>query len=128
MAKRDGEVWARFLDLHAAEFRAFAYDVALGGVALDAPDLAEADRLGWKYTTALRVDACGMTDSEIWIIEVKPNATASALGAAVAYPLVAKRERAFDLPLQPAIVCNYCQPDVKWAALQLGIRVVEVPA
>lgn len=128
MAKRDVEVWTRFLAARGDDFAAFAYDVAIGGITLHADGLDQASLDGWRYNTALKIDACGFQPGRVWIIEVKPEATVSALGAAIAYTLVAKRERVFDDPLQPTIVCNYCQVDVKWCAEQLGVVVVEVPA
>lgn len=127
MARRDAEVWTRFLALYGDRFLAVAYDVALGGVDVDAPGLSEQDRLGWRYNTALKIDAVGQRPEAYWVIEVRPWATVSALGAAVAYSLVARRDRVFDAQLVPVIVCNAIQTDVRWAAVQLGVEVVEVP-
>lgn len=128
MSKRDVQVWNAFLDLQGTLFVWFAYDVAIGGVQIEAQDLGPVEKLGWQYNTALKIDACGLRDNEVWIIEVKPEATVSALGGAIAYTMVAEREKVFDNPLKPAIVCNYCQPDVRWAASELGVDVIEVPA
>lgn len=128
MAKRDAGVWTAFLAARGAEFVWFAYDVAIGGIVLDTPDLEPAQVLGWQYNTALKIDACGFRNREVWIIEVKPEATVSALGAAIGYSMVARREKVFDDPLHAAIVCNYIQPDVRWCAQQLGVEVVEVPS
>lgn len=128
MAKRDARSWAKFLDAHAAEFGAFAYDVALGGVALDVPGMDEAGRLGWQYNTALKIDAVGMQGDRVVLFEVRPEATVSSIGAVLCYTLVARREEVFDVPIEPAIVCDYMQPDVEWVAGQLAITVYKVPA
>jgi hypothetical protein len=128
MAKHDAYIWERFLDAHSGEFLGFAYDVALGGVRLTAPDIPPTELLGWQYNTALKIDACGLRPDGVWIIEVKPDATVSALGAAIAYTLVARRDQVFEGELTPVIVCSACQLDVKWAAQQLGVRVFEVGA
>lgn len=126
MAKRDAEVWVDFLRKHGTDYLAFSYDVALGGVALNLPFEDEATLRGWRYTTALKIDAVGWQGNQAWIIEVRPDATVSALGAALTYTLVAKREELTDLPLIPAIVCRDIQPDVYWACAQLGIQVLKV--
>jgi hypothetical protein len=126
MAERDRQVWNSFLKLHAHRFVAFAYDVALGGVSLG-PEIPERDRLGWQYNTALKIDAVGLTTDSVWIIEVRPYATVSALGAALTYTLVARRDHVFALNHVPAIVTNGIQPDVRWTAQQLGVQVVTVP-
>jgi len=127
MAKRDLEVWHRFLTAHAADFIAFSYDVALGGTILDIPDMPEPDRLGWQYSTALKIDVVGWKGNQVWVIEVRPEATVGTFGAAVAYAMVFKRENITVLPIIPAIVCDAIQPDVLWACGQAGVQVFQVP-
>jgi hypothetical protein len=126
MAKRDVEVWTRFLNRHAADFSGFAYDVGVGGLRVSLPDFSDDDADAWQYHTALKIDACGMTDTSVWVIEVKPEAQVGALGAVLAYTMVLDRERVFELPLQSVLVCEYVQPDVDWCCAQLGITVVKV--
>jgi hypothetical protein len=126
MARRDTEVWTRFLDAHASEYNGFAYDVAIGGWKIEGLALTEADQLGWQYNTALKVDACGVTAAEVHVIEVRPEATVSALGAALTYTMVLEREEVFALPMRPMVVCLTMQTDVEWACRQLGIEVVKV--
>lgn len=127
MAKRDAVVWEHFLAIHADRFEAFAYDVALGGVAIDLPGASDLDRRGFQYSTALRIDVVAREADRYWIIEVRPDVSVSAVGAALVYTMVAAREQAFPGELVPAIVCDFIQPDVKWAADALGIQVFPVP-
>ena len=126
MAKLDAAVWARFLDAHAAGFLGFYYDVALGGSRLEGLALEEPELLGWQYNTALKIDAVGLTAEQAWIIEVRPNATVSTLGSALAYTLVCERDAVFPLVLLPVIVCESIQPDVDWCCQRLGVTVVRV--
>lgn len=126
MQKRDEEVWLRFLDAHAERFEAFAYDIALGGQTIEHPGAEPQDVKAWQYKTALKIDATGLREGEVHIIEVKPEAHVSALGAVVAYMLVMEREQAVAGTLRGAIVCEYAQPDVQWAAAQLSIAVYVV--
>jgi len=126
MAKRDGIIWERFLALYAKDFLGFTYDLALGGLKMDLPGLGDAERLGWQYNTALKVDAVGLNASQAWIIEVRPDATVSALGAALTYTMIAEREGAFLQKLLPVVVCETIQVDVNWACQQLGIHVLRV--
>jgi len=127
MSKRDGQVWEAFLRIHADRFDAFAYDVALGGIVHDLPGFTDADRLGYQYNTALKIDAVGQTPEEFWIIEVRPEATVSAIGSALVYAMIAERDEVFDGPLVPTVLCNSMQVDCQWAAQQLGIQVIQVP-
>ena len=126
MAKRDEQVWRKFLSIHAARFTGYAYNVAMGGTRFTHPTAQEADITAWQYKTALKIDVAAFAPGEVWIIEVKPEAQVGALGAAVAYTLVAEREQIFDRPLKPAIVCEYVQPDVQWVAERLGVAIVVV--
>jgi hypothetical protein len=127
MGKRDAQVWEQFLSMFSERFESFAYDVALGGIVLDMPELTDEDRQAWQYSTALKIDATGKEGDRYWIIEVRPEATVSALGAALCYALVADRDQVFPGKLQAAIVCNSIQPDVKWVSGQLGVEVFQVP-
>lgn len=126
MARRDAAIWAKFLDAPPLPFLSFAYDVALGGSRIDGLDLSEAEVLGWQYNTALKIDAVGLTDTETWVIEVRPEATVSALGAALTYAMVCDRDDVFTLPLRPAICCEQIQPDVDWACRKLGLTIFRV--
>ena len=123
MAKRDAAVWERFLLLYTERFDAFAYDVALGGIPME-----EHERQGWQYSTALKIDAIGRTGDAFWIIEVRPDATVSALGSALTYALVCERDEVVPGPLLPTVVCEYIQPDVRWACGKLGVQIVTVPS
>jgi hypothetical protein len=126
LQRRDVAVWERWLLGHAAEFQAVAYDVALGGVeplARDGLELSAADRRGWKYVTALKVDVLLLDGPRVWVVEVRPAASVSALGAALAYPLMLAREEP-DLPIQGGgIVCEHLPADIRWLAERLRVRV-----
>jgi hypothetical protein len=123
MAIRDVEVWTAFLQAHSGEYQGFAYDVAVGGVALEAPGMPPAQVQGWRENTALRIDAVGYREREVVVIEVKPGAYVNAVGAVVCYAATAIREEVFELPVRMAIVCAYMQIDVRACCAELGIEV-----
>ncbi len=127
MAPRDLEIWERFLDAYGGNFTAVAYDVALGGFVADVELGTEADRLGYQYSTALKIDAVLQREGEVWIVEVKPSGHTSALGAALAYTIVAERDGLTPFPLVAVVVTDRMSPDVKYAADALNVVVVEVP-
>lgn len=128
IAKHDARAWGKFLDAHAGEFGAFAYNVAMGGVVITHEGQTEAERLGFQYSTALKIDAVGQQEDGVTLFEVRPEAQVSAVGAALCYTLTARRLAVFDGIIRPAIVCEYIQPDVAMAAEQLGITIFRVPA
>ena len=126
MAKNDVVVWERWLDRHAGEFLAVAYDVAIGGVSIEVDDEQLDVALGFRYSSALRVDALVVNATQAYVCEVRPHATISAFGAALGYTLVARRDGVTEDELQPAIICEAIQTDVRWLCQQLGITVWEV--
>jgi hypothetical protein len=126
MAKRDVALWERFIDAHGQRFISVSYDVALGGSILAVPDDDPETARGWQYNTALKIDAIGWQTNQAWLIEVRPEATVSAYGAAVVYTLVARRENITQLPIVPTIVCEAIQPDVAWACAMTGVNVVRM--
>jgi hypothetical protein len=125
-SKRDAAVWSRWLAEYATRWGAFAYDVAVGGMTLPDVGASDAERRGWQYMTALKIDACGWTEEAIWIFEVRPEARVSALGSALGYALVCERDKVFDRKLIPAVVCESMQADVEWCCEQLGVRIFKV--
>lgn len=126
MARRDQAVWERWLDKHGAAFEAVAYDVALGGVIPTDPTATDAQRRGFQYATALKIDAL-LRRADYWlVVEVRPEASVSAVGAVLVYRLMVQRERLTPLPVRGAVVCETLHPDIAWAltALTLAAFVV----
>lgn len=128
MAKHDAVIWHRFLDAYADAFDSFAYNVALGGPVIAPEHGEEAARLQWQYANALKVDAVGFRPAEAWIIEVKPSAGVSAIGAALCYAELAQVDRFTDLALTPVVVTDQASPDIKLCARELGVVIFELPA
>jgi hypothetical protein len=126
MAKRDAPVWERWVKLHGEHWQGVAYDVAIGGLeaAGEVPDPA-ADRM-WQYMTALKIDAMLIREDQALVVEVRPYATVSALGACLSYAMVLERIGAAAVPLVPAIVCEGIQTDVDWCCAQMRIPVFKV--
>jgi hypothetical protein len=126
LAKHDSAIWERFLDRFAADFDLAAYDVALGGFLLDDQAGSEDERLGWRYSTALKVDVVLSREGEVWVVEVKPQAGVSALGGALCYATMAERDGFTADTIVPAVVTDRASPDIRYCAAQLGVTLVAV--
>jgi len=126
MSKHDAVIWERFLQQYAPRIAGVAYDVALGGVVIDEALGDPASRLGWQYTTALKVDAVALLDRECWVIEVRPRANVAAIGSALCYVQMAKRDGFTSRPLVPVVVTDSTTPDIRYCAEQLGVMLLEV--
>jgi len=127
LSKHDGVIWERFLETFAEAFDAFSYNVAFGGYLPDPGAGDDATRKGWQYETALKADALAWKHDAVWVIEVKPSARSSAIGAALCYVELAEVDRFTDLPLIPVVVTDQTTADIKYCAEQLGVVIVEVP-
>lgn len=124
MARHDATIWERFLAEFSLMFSRFAYDVALGGV-LHPGDESDLDaRLAFQYGTACKVDALGERAEDMWVIEVKPDAHAGAVGQALVYYVLAQADKFTTKPLVPVVVTNRCNADIKHAAAALGVTVL----
>lgn len=127
MAKRDAAIWERYLKHSATSWQGFAYDVALGGLDVTDPDSTEAERLGWKFSTAQRIDVVGDRGTEHWVIEVRSQARVGAIGAVMGYTMLAIREPWTELPLVPCVITDNMSPDVRYVAEQFSVQVIIVP-
>lgn len=126
MAKNDAVLWERFLDAYGPYFLRFAYDVALGGF-LPAGDDADRDtRVGYQYSSALKIDALGERTDDLWVIEVRPRAGVSSIGAALCYTVHASLDPLAVKPLQPVVVTDLCSPDIQLCAEALEVLVIEL--
>ena len=126
MAKLDSAIWERFLDQYADNYQEVAYDVAIGGFLPDADQGDLPTRTGYQYSTALKVDAVLRREGEVWIVEVKPSGSVSAIGAALCYTIMAEQDGFSQFPLVPAVVTDRASPDITFCAQALGVTVVEV--
>lgn len=122
MARRDAPVWERFLDKHGRDFEAVAYDVAVGGVLPATPGISDQEARGWRYSTALRADAV-LRRGEVWTaIEVRPETSVSAVGAALCYLLVFQREFPEQPFIEAGVVTEFLTPDMQFCLDNLLIR------
>ena len=85
MLEDEARIWTRFLETTDLVFEKITYDVHLGLGVLPLPsDPAWMGNL-LSAVTKKRVDAVGETRNDIWIFEVKPRISMSALGQLVTY-------------------------------------------
>ena len=126
MAHRDRAVWARWLALYADQYLGVVYDLAFGGLDAPDPEATRTEREMWQYQTALKIDAFVLAPDRALVIEVRPWATVSALGAALTYAMGLQEIGVTESLLVPTIVCEGIQVDVAAMCAKLGIDVVQV--
>jgi hypothetical protein len=126
MAKNDAVLWERFLDEYGPNFLRFAYDVALGGFLPEGDDTDKQYRVGHQYSTALKIDALGERVDDLWVIEVRPSAGVSAIGAALCYTVLASLDPLATKPLQPVVVTDRTSPDIQLCAEAFNVVVIQL--
>ncbi|MGH8696418.1 MAG: hypothetical protein ACREVS_08080 [Burkholderiales bacterium] len=126
MAKHDAQLWERFIERWSSTFTGVAYDVALGGVIFEDPAADPALLQGWRYSTAVKVDAVLVGEGFAWTVEVRPGARLGSLGNALGYAVLFELDGALDLPITPTVVTDECSRDVEIVAEALGVALFQL--
>ena len=122
MFPKDIAIWERFLDLHAAEYTGFSYDVKVGkGTELPPSAPEEYARMA-DILSKYRIDVVGFKNGEIEIIEVKPEASTVAIGQVVAYVALYLRDFNPAAKVTGAIVTDRWIPDIEYLTKEQGIN------
>jgi hypothetical protein len=127
MFKHDIRIWERFIDAYAGTFTAVAYDLALGGITTDDAKASVELKLGWRYSTAKKIDAVVVNDDEAWLCEVRPDAGLAAVGSVLGYAILSESDPWTALPIVPAIVTDRMDGDTKLVCREFEILVIELP-
>jgi len=85
MLQGEARIWEKFLDTTYLDFQSITYDQHLGTGVLPLPSDPDYMRRLLSTVTKKRVDAIGETAEDIWIFELKPRVSMSALGQLVTY-------------------------------------------
>lgn len=128
MLRPDHPVWYRFLDKWGHIFTGLYYDVLLGGPTLTPEELKDPFKIMWRATTSKRADAIGITESEVWIIEVAAEQEMRALGQLMTYMTLWEEDPKFNLINIPVLVCETIDPDIIASAVRFGVQVYVMPA
>lgn len=124
LTPEDAEVWTSWLTANKDPIDEVYYDVALGGVIIDDPNIDEAMREGWRYTTAVKVDVIVVMNGENLVCELKPFARLGAIGQALGYAALLDMDPINDLPNAPMIITNDTSQEVRTVAEIYGVRLI----
>lgn len=107
MRPADVSIWQRFIQNNPDRFLRVWYDFRVGDSAAIHEGCSECARGAWHDLTRWQVDVIGETDKAFYIIEVKPNANARALGQAQAYALLFEEEMKPQKPVIPVVLTDH---------------------
>ena len=121
IAPRDEIIWNKYIDDHPDYFSSVDYDVRVGtGQTIKAkPHAMTAEE--WRAHTQKRIDVVGYKDDLIYIVELKPSASFSAIGQAVSYALLYRAEFNPKGKILPTIITDREILDVRNLCNQQGI-------
>ena len=125
-ASNDLPLWERFQDQYGKEFSGFYFDCSLGTPAV-VPEGTEANlEKMWTRITSKRIDVVGVREDIYWIIELRPQAAAGALGTIITYRELWRSAPPDSKPFIGVIVTDYPDPDLLVMAAQQDIKIVVV--
>lgn len=126
MKEDEARIWTRFLKQTELEFTKVTYDLHLGTGVLPLPSDPEYMRRLLSAVTKKRVDAVGETETDIWIFEVKPRISMSALGQLVTYFELYQQEHRPVKPVMLAAIGEREAPDIRAAFELYAVNIILV--
>ncbi|MBA7568671.1 hypothetical protein ES708_10405 [subsurface metagenome] len=115
MLADEARIWTKFLRTTELVFDDITYDLHLGAGVLPLPGDPEYMRRLLSAVTKKRVDALGETAEDIWIFEVKPRISMSALGQLVTYFELYQEEYRPLKPIMLLAIGEREAPDIRAA-------------
>lgn len=113
MMPRDVPIWNRFLASYYKDYSGFAYDVHVGsGMTIDETWPLEIKSMATALSQ-YRIDAVGVKESSIQIIEVKPRPPIGVIGQIIGYTALFQRDFNPSAPVTSLVVCETIDIDLK---------------
>lgn len=126
MKPADVAIWERFLLKFPDEYDSVDYDVAVGTGSRH-EGAAETELVdGFELLTKKKIDVVGYKGQTVHIIEVKPNAGASALGQAKSYELLFKRDIDQVSPTRTRLITDTIGNDMPFLQDWMEVEVISV--
>ena len=126
MFPKDIAVWERFLDIFGKGYEGFYYDIMCGEECVQFPRWEEKYRLDAIILSKLRIDAVGVKENQLDIIEVKPRANMAAIGQILTYLEKYQSEYHPTKPLQAVLVAGEVDPNIVYIANKYNIIILKV--
>ncbi len=126
MSPKDLELWVRFKEEYAREFKQFYFDVLIGDPVIEAPEEELNIRMYVEQTSRLRIDAVGEKDDEWWLMELRPNAAAGAIGSILTYKTLWEEDPPDRRLVTPVIVTDNTNKNIVRVCAILKIIIILV--
>jgi len=122
----DIAIWERYISAKPDFWETVDYDLAIGTGAPIAPGTEENMARDFKILTQYKIDVVGYKGDTIDIVEVKPNAGASALGQAKSYELLYRRDVDQVSPLRTRLITDTIGADMPHLSEWMELEVISI--
>lgn len=126
LGPEDSEIWGDWLRCCPLEGVEWCYGVRVGWAVEASAEGSGLEGVLSRELLAKRVDAVGRQGNVVWVVEVKPVGSMSALGQALTYGWLVGCGVREGVEVVPAIVCRRADPDVVGVCGRVGVVVWEV--
>lgn len=126
MSPADTEIWEKFIAAFPSRYSTVDYDFALGSTPLSSSQVASEADANMVRLWQKRIDVLAQQGGETHVIEVKPNAGASALGQVLSYCELYRGYVDPQANTKPIIITNSLKPDMALLAQQMGVELIIV--
>ena len=126
MKPRDMAIWERFISQNPDRFQSVEYDVHVGDPRDNDENLSAEMQRDREALGRRKIDVVAYDSGHIHIIEVKPNAGATALGQAIMYDYLYTRDHKPKLETIATIVTDVASPNLQDLCNEHNILLVEV--
>lgn len=121
MRPNDVAIWDRFLLENPMTFERVWYNIHLGDPVRYEDMREEMQENGMLEVSQWCIDVVAAEKNNLWIIEVKPNAAAGAIGQAIAYTALMRKELPHLTNIYPMVITDDASPITEEAARMLGV-------
>ena len=125
MRPADEIIWNAYLDKNPADFIRCYYDVKVGEPEIPEIQIEEKLKQAWRDLTRWGIDVLAEDNRFFYVIEVKPNANAKALGQALAYAKIWEEKRRPNKIVVPVVLTDIINPITAKAAGFMGVELWE---
>lgn len=126
MGPADKAIWESFIAKRPAAYKTVAYDVPVGiGTDMDTVvNPATGGDVNKLYQR--KIDVVAFVDDQLFIIEIKPSASTSAIGQVKGYVTLFKRDYKPQFPVSPIIITDRLMPEMEFLARDEKVNLIIV--
>ena len=121
---RDEAIWEDFLLSAPEAFDHVWYDLPIGEPTHEIDEQEEMKRSGAFQVLQWRVDVLAVKDKQFYVVEIKPDALAGAIGQALAYSKLLEKYGSFPHAPYPVVLTNEINPITAECGSMLGVAII----